>query len=73
MSTRAIDAIERELSQFDPAEQERLAGDIATYLRRLHALRQELRKGEREIERGDARSVTDLEAAIEQIRFTGIR
>ena len=68
MSKKAIEVIERELSTFDDADQERLSTDIVSYLRRLQELRRELAKGEQDFENGNTCTLADLNTAIDAIR-----
>ena len=56
MSKKAIEVIERELSTFDLADQERLSTDFASYLRRLQELRRELMKGQQAMENGNQKT-----------------
>ncbi len=68
MSKKAIEVIERELNTFDPADQERLSTDFASYLRRLQELRRELMKGQQAMENGDTCTLADVETTINALR-----
>ena len=68
MSKKAIEVIERELTTFEPADQERLSTDFASYLRRLQELRRELMIGQQAMENGDTCTLADLDTAINAIR-----
>jgi hypothetical protein len=67
--TNRLAQVFAEIEKLSEAEQERIADELGTYLGKLRELREELDRGIRSLDAGEAREL-DIEEAIARARVT---